>query len=160
MSAVTTRFDPWGPISTVLYETADSDFVQNAVGNTGVAIDWQPLNKAESYSHGTRIRAMRRDISAAYERLNDDLKGRFAQIVVKAMLRRHNEAELRSKLCELLSDIGWAITEDGVLKTEDALVSEQFFPPNSEFDAYIAIRDILGTAREKLLIVDAYLGPS
>ncbi|MGO8867820.1 MAG: hypothetical protein ACLQME_15095 [Alphaproteobacteria bacterium] len=160
MSTVTNRFDPWGPISTVLYEIGDSDFVQNAIGNTGTDVAWHPLTKDEKYSHGTRIRAFRRDISDAYASLKDDRKGQFVRIVVKAMLGRHEGAQIRSKLIDLLGDIGWTISPDGILQTEDALISEQFFPPNSEYDAYVTIRDIFAKASADLTIVDAYLGSS
>lgn len=160
MTAITKRFDPWGPISTVLYTIGNSDFVQDAIGNTGIKIAWHPLAKDEKYSHGTRIRAFRRNIDGAYTNLEDDQKGQFAQIVVKAMLRRHDGAQIRSTLIDLLRDIGWTISEDGVLKTEDALISEQFFPPNSEYDAYVAIRDILAKASAEIIVVDAYIGSS
>ncbi len=160
MTAITNKFDPWGPISTVLYSIGYSDFVQDAIGNTGVDVAWHPLTRDEKYSHGTRIRAFRQDISGAYRNLEDDQKGQFAQIVVKTMLRRHDGAQIQSTLNNRLADIGWIITEDGVLKTEDALVSEQFFPPNSEYDAYVRIRDILAKAATKIVVVDAYIGNS
>ncbi len=41
MSTVADTFDPWGPISAVLYEIKDSDFVQNAIANTGIDIAWR-----------------------------------------------------------------------------------------------------------------------
>ncbi len=160
MTEITNRFDPWGPISTVLYEIGNSDFVQDAIGNTGVDVNWRPLTKNESYSHSTRIRAFRRDINAAYRNLNDDQKGLFAQIVVKAILRRPDRESPKQALNNRLSDIGWTVSDDGVLKTEDALISEQFFPPNSEFDAYRTIREVLATAKENITIIDAYIGPS
>jgi hypothetical protein len=160
MTVITNRFDPWGPISTVLYETNDSDFVLNAVSNTGIDIEWHPLTKDETYSNSTRIRAFRQDISKAYQNLNQDGKGQFAQIIVKAILGRPNSATLCSKISDLLRDIGWTLSESGILKTDDALVSEQFFPPNSEYDAYITIREILSNATAKILIVDTYVSSS
>lgn len=160
MTEITERFDPWGPISTVLYEIQDSDLVQDAVGNTGLNIAWRPLTRDEKYSHGTRIRAFRRDINEAYANLRDDLKGLFAQNVVKTLLRRTDRVDIRSRLIDRLSDIGWTISGDGILKTEDALISEQFFPANSEYDAYVAIRDILANASTEIVVVDAYIGSS
>ena len=161
MNTITRKYDPWGPISTVLYEINNSDLVQNAIGNTGVIVSWRPLTRNESVSHGTRIRAFRQDIDHAYSDLDDDEKGRFAQIVVKAMIEHfdHFDAEgLRAKLIDRLHDIGWTLTDTGLLKTEDALISEQFFPPNSEYDAYLTIRDVLGRASENIIIEDAYVG--
>jgi hypothetical protein len=157
MPSTASRFDPWGPVSSVLYEINDSDFVQDAIANTGVEIAWRPFSKSDAYSHGTRIRALRRDISEAYARLTDDQKGIFAEIVIKAILRHRKGEELREALLNRLSDIGWTILEDGQLATKDALVSEQFFPPNSEYDAYIAIRHVLFSAQASITIVDAYV---
>ncbi len=159
-STVPIKYDPWGPVSAVLYELGDSDFVQNAVAATGVTIPWRPLSRDEAYSHGTRIRAFRRDISAAYQNLAQEQRGLFAQIVVKAMLRRHNSAKLRAELLDRLADIDWIISPDGTLTTNDALISEQFFPANSEYDAYVTVRDIFASATSQIEIVDAYLGSS
>src|SRR5579872_3162024 len=141
------RYDPWGPISALLFGIGDSDFVLNAVGMTGVDFKWQPLSDREAFSHGTRIRAYRPLIDAAYGTLPDEQKGRFAQIVLKAMLSRHDSPELRARLEQSLADIGWRISPEGNLYTEDAIVGEQFFEPNSRFDAYVAIRGVLGRAR-------------
>jgi hypothetical protein len=74
------------------------------------------------------------------------------------MLARHNGAQIREKLDAALTDIGWRISAEGLLYTDDALIAEQFFQPNTEFDAYVAIRDVLGRARLTLTIVDGYLG--
>jgi hypothetical protein len=158
--AVLDRFDPWGPISTIVYETNNSDFVQDAVGNTGIPVPWRPLTKKQSYSHSTRIRAYREAINTAYSSLNSDQRGIFAQIILKALLRRFDAQAYREKLVERLNDIGWVIADDGTLRTDDALVSEHFFPPNSEYDAYVMIRDVLDTARSDILIIDPYLGSS
>lgn len=160
MSTVASTFDPWGPVSSVLYEINDSDFVQNAIANTGIDINWCPFSKADAYSHSTRIRALRRDISAAYAKLDQDQRGLFAQIVVKSMLQRPDGEGVRAKLIDRLADIGWTISQSGLLTTQDVLISEQFFPANSEYDAYVAIRDVFATAGSEIVIVDAYIGSS
>ena len=160
MSTVASTFDPWGPISSILYEINNSDLVQNSIANTGVDIDWSPLSKADAYSHTTRIRALRQNISAAYAKLDQDQKGLFAQIVVKSMLQRPDGEEVRAKLIDLLAGIGWTISQSDLLATQDALISEHFFPANSEYDAYVAIRDIFFAAVSKIVIVDAYIGSS
>lgn len=160
MTTVASAFDPWGPISTILYEINNSDFVQNAIGNTGIDINWRPFSEADAYSHGTRIRAMRRDIGVAYARLDQDQKGLFAQIVVKSMLQRPDAKDMRAKLNDRLADIGWTISQSGILATQDALISEQFFPAHSEYDAYVTIRDLFATAVSEIVVVDAYIGSS
>ena len=160
MSTVASSFDPWGPISSVLYEINDSDFVQNSIAKTGIVIDWRPFSKSDSYSHSTRIRALRRDIDAAYTRLDQDHRGLFAQIVVKAMLQRQDGEEVRAKLNDLLADIGWTVSQNGILTTQDALISELFFPAHSEYDAYVTIRDLFTSTVSQIVIVDAYIGRS
>lgn len=160
MNTIAKKFDPWGPISSVLYEINDSDFVQNVIANTGVDIHWRPFSNADAYSHGTRIRALRRDIGAAYTELDQEQRGLFAQIVLKSMLKRSDGEEVRAGLIDRLSDIGWTISQDGYLTTQDAIISEHFFPPNSEYDAYLAIRDLLSSASSEIVVVDAYVGSS
>jgi len=158
MTAITNRFDPWGPISTVLYGTSDFDFVLDAINNTGIVVESHPLNKNENFSHKTRIRAFRQDVTKAYQALNLDERRRFAQIVAKSILERPNANELFSHISEHLHNIDWTISETGVLKTNDALISELFFPPNSEYDAYVTIREILSSAKRTITLVDAYMG--
>lgn len=129
------KLDPWGPISAVLYELNDADFLMNAVARTGVTVNWHQLTRAESYSHGTRIRAWRSDLQATYAELPEDKRGPFVRIILKAMLERHDADQTRAKLSSRLADIGWTISPEGYLQTEDALISEQYFLPNSEHDA-------------------------
>jgi hypothetical protein len=76
------------------------------------------------------------------------------------MLARNDGESLRAKLLTGLGDIGWGINESGLLITQDALVSERFFSANSEYDAYVAIRDVLTSATSQLVIVDAYVSSS
>ena len=132
----------------------------NAVARTGVAINWHQLSPAEDYSHATRVRARRQDLQRMYSELPPDSRGPFTKIILKTMLERHDADHLRTMLSRLLADIGWIISPEGSLQTEDALISEQFFPPNSEHDAYVAIREILGRAKTSLTVVDGYMGPT
>jgi hypothetical protein len=134
--------------------------VQDAIARTGIDIEWHPFSKDEAYSHSTRIRALRRDVTAAYAKLKPEQKGQFAQIVVKSLLQRFNADELRQILLTQLADIDWTISEGGHLATLDALISEHFFPFNAEYDAYIAIRELLASAASKIVIVDTYVGSS
>lgn len=155
-----TNLDPWEPISVVLYELNDADFLRNAVARTGTAVKWRQLTIAESSTNKTMIRAWRSDVQATYSLLPEVERGPFVRIILKAMLERFDAEQSRSKLGNLLADIGWTISPDGYLQTEDALISERYFPPNSEHDAYAAIREILGKAQKNLAVVDGYMGSS
>jgi hypothetical protein len=152
-------FDPWGPIGSVLYGLNNSDAVQDVVGASGFRVAWRQMSTAEVYSHATRVRALRRDIDRAYAEASPEHRGLFAQAVVREIMRRENAASLRDQLNQRLNPIGWSVSDEGQLATEDALLTERFFPPNSEYDAYIAIRDILGQAQDDLLVADSYMGP-
>jgi hypothetical protein len=149
-----TRYDPWGPISAALYEGNDSDLVQTVVDYTGVLVPWP----AGGPSHLTRIRVFRPLIQAAYAELADEEKGRFAQIAAKRILGSGISSRLKEKMLNGLNDIGWPLSDEGNLVTQDALLSEQFFPPGAHYDAYVAIRSILSEATIGILIVDAYMG--
>jgi hypothetical protein len=152
------NFDPWEPISAALYEENNADLVQMVIDYTGVTIPWP--RPAGRDPHVTRIRAYRLLIQAAYSELPEDEKGRFAQIVAKRVMASSTGNEIKRNLSEGLSDIGWALSEQGVLVTQDALVSEQFFPAGTEYDSYVAIRSILYEATTDLLIADPYMGSS
>lgn len=158
MNAFAEKFDAWGPVSTALYESDNSDFVQNAIGNTGMRVDWRPLTRNEAYSHGTRIRAYRDMIQQAYQELDNEQKGHVAQVIVRAILDRHDGDRIREGLVNRLQAIGWTITADGLLVTEDALIREEFFPPNSPHDAYVRIREILERAEHAIFLEDPYVG--
>ena len=54
-------FDPWGPISQLLFQLIDSDGIQDIVSATGAPVDWS-LNEREAYSNRTRVRAFRQRI--------------------------------------------------------------------------------------------------
>lgn len=159
MTDTSEAFDPWGPIGGVLYGLNNSDAVLDVVGASGFKVDWRPMSVGEAYSHGTRVRAMRRDVDRAYAEATAEHQGRFAQAVVRELMRRPDAAALRDQLNQRLRPIGWGLSDDGQLETEDALLTERFFPTNSEYDAYVAIREILGRAEHDLVVADPYIGP-
>lgn len=139
------------------YSEFNSDLVEIVIGCTGIHVDWPVLTEQTGYSHALRIRAYKPAINAAYEALEDQNKGIVAQIVARELWTRKISAEFRQKLIDRLNSIGWTITEDGRLGTQDALLSEQFFPSGAPHDAYVAIRDILEKATRKLFVIDPYI---
>lgn len=120
-------------------------------------MSWPVLDQQAGYSHKTRIRAYKPAIDSAYRALADQDKGIFVQVVAKELWSRKDSRKMKEKLVEHLSDIGWTVTDDGRLETQDALLSEQFFPAGSQYDAYVAIRDILRKAAQKISIVDPFM---
>lgn len=162
MTSPLSKFDPWGPISSTLYSINKSDLVELVIRSTGVAVDWPVLADGKDSTHMTRIRTFKPLIDRAYNAISaDEDRGRFVQVVAKRLMRADRiSKETKLILVEQLNDIGWTITADGSLTTQDVLISEQFFPPETRFDAYVAIRDILASAQTEILIVDCYLGSS
>ena len=97
-------------------------------------------------------------IQEAYPKLPDEEKGRFTRIVAQRVWQsRAVTPELKTQMEQSLSEIGWTIDADGELKTQDALLSERFFPAGTFFDAYVAIKSILHQASQQILIVDPYI---
>lgn len=158
MATLSESFDPWGPISVALFDVANADFVESAVSSTGLIGAWRPLGATEGYSHGTRLRARRPEVAAAYYALPSAHRGVFIQRLFLALFGRPDGEAIRATLEARLGAIGWSLQDDGLLVTQDALVSETFFPPGSHYDAYISIRDLIGAAKAELVIVDGWLG--
>lgn len=158
MITLSDSFDPFGPISVALFDVGNSDFVEAAVSATGLIGAWRPLSVANSYSHGTRIRARRSEIAAAYYALPAEHRGIFVQRLLQALFERPDGEAIRAKLEDRLNAIGWGVRSDGLLVTQDALVAETFFPPGSHYDAYTSLRDLFAAATMQLVIVDAWLG--
>lgn len=157
MNGLMNKYDPWGPISAELFATNDSDLVQSIIESSGIYYKWPALDpKTTGFSNLTRIRSFRPYIQEAFSQLPDDVKGRVAQSVAKKLWEtgKCNRDQLR----ESLESIGWLISGDGVLTTQDVILSEQFFPAGTFFDAYVAIRSIVEKASGRILIVDPYLG--
>lgn len=158
MTSLSDSFDPWGPISVALYDVGNADFVESTVSATGLIGDWRELGPNAGYSHGTRIRARKTEIGAAYYGLPSDHRGVFVQRLLQALFDRPDGEEIRAKLEGRLNAIGWGLREDGLLVTQDALVAEAFFPANSHYDAYTSLREVFAAAKTELVIVDAWLG--
>ncbi|MGA2697849.1 MAG: hypothetical protein ABSE92_17445, partial [Terriglobales bacterium] len=70
---------------------------------------------------------MKQPIYDTYEALGDEKKGPVAQNMVKYLWSRPR-LDIKQDLLDMLSGIAWTITDDGNLLTQDALISEQFFP--------------------------------
>ena len=81
-------------------------------------------------------------------------------MVAKRLIQSKIRDEVKLEMLDSLNSIGWTITDDGNLATQDVLLSEQFFSPGTYHDAYVAIRDILAKAVSIIVVVDAYMGNS
>jgi hypothetical protein len=146
------ELDPWRVIFSFLPDLT-SDDITLIVGRTGLPVDWA-LNKQESYSHKTRIRAYIPRIIEAYSKLGDDEKLRVAWIITKEI------TDIRQDIAQRMNDalrvIGWKI-ETNKLKPDGEEVRELFFPKGATHDAYIEIKKVLNLATKTISIIDPYL---
>ena len=108
------NFDPWGPISSILFEL-DSDSVQSIIERAGIAPDWS-LTKEQAYSHRTRNRAFRGKINKIYHNLYPDDKELFIINVAKGIIGV--KSEHRDTISELLQNIGWTLIVDRIFPIE------------------------------------------
>jgi hypothetical protein len=151
-----TELHPWPVICSILFDSNSSDNIINIIGLTGLNVDWN-LTEQERYSHGTRKRAYRPRVQAAYEQIPDEKKLAVAWIVAKELATGSQETE--GTLQAALAHIGWKLEADR-LTTDDVNIRELFFPKGKYHDAYVEIRTILQSATHTVLIVDGYLDSS
>jgi len=109
-----TNLTPWGPIASLLFEL-DSDDVQHIVGLAGLAPDWT-LTGGQTYSHKTRNRVYREQISKLYSELPDDKRQRFIVNVTKEIIKLNQS--YRERLNEALQNIGWLLIEDRLIQID------------------------------------------
>ncbi len=144
----------WRVITSCLFDNVSSHDIPQVIDGAGLSVDWS-LTDRENYSPTYRINAYRPRINTAFETkaLNDQI--RICCSISEELVRR----EFTDPLNAVLGRIDWKI-ESGQLVPMDARKSQQFFPKQSQHDAYVAIRDLLCTATKSLLIVDPYLDSS
>ena len=104
-------FDPWGPISSLLFELS-SDDVQSIVERAGLTPDWS-LSKEQAFSHTTRKRVFRGRVNQLYNDLYPDEKQHFIINVARGIIGIN--PEYRERINELLQNIGWTLAEDRLI---------------------------------------------
>ena len=145
--------DPWPVIRGILLELSSYD-VPKVVDRAGLRVDWA-LTKAQDYSDKMRIAAYRPKIDAAYDRLSSEGQFRAVSVLAEEIASRGHGEELD----RALEAIGWHL-EGGRLEPETAAIREQFFPKQSQHDAYVRIRGILQAAATSVFLVDPYVDQS
>jgi hypothetical protein len=146
---------PWGVIAALTFEL-DSDEVVEIISLAGLSVDWS-LTAKQEYSHSTRKRAYRPRVDGAFSDLSGSEKLRVSWVVSSELIRRHPERE--GDLRDRLTAIGWML-DGGVIRPASGDVAELFFPRGSEHDAYVKLREIAGSARSSITVVDPYVDSS
>src|SRR5436190_18186795 len=91
----------------MLFEfTLASDAIVSIVGQAGLNVDWR-LNPREAYSHGTRKRAYRLRVNAAYLELGTEDRDTVLSLIVAELARRFPAKAEAIKTG--ISRVGWTL---------------------------------------------------
>lgn len=147
------ELNPWRVLRSFVLELSSYE-VPAVLDRAGLQVNWS-LTKEQDHSNKMRIAAYRPRIDAAVEELAEEAKLRLAFVVTGELVARGHAERLESSL----GAIGWRL-KDGKLAPSSRNVSELFFAPQTQHDAYVEIRGILQTALQSLQIVDPYIDHS
>jgi hypothetical protein len=140
------------PFRAILSAINGSDALARVGVGAGLRFD-ENLSDRENQSHGTRIRALRPRILAAYDALDQQQRLLAARAAVATM--RTIDSTLADRAAEALQRLGWELRgNELVVASPD--VREMFFPRGSQWDAFVVIRAAFGEATNELLVVDPY----
>lgn len=145
-----TELNPWQVILGHLFEL-DSYIIPGIIEKTGIVVDWS-LTEKEDYSHKYRKAAYRPRINSAYSALPEQDQLRVAYIVAVELADRGHADALNTNL----EIIGWQV-KGGRLTPIRADIRELFFPEGTQYDAYVAIRQLVQKAKSSIVVVDPYL---
>jgi hypothetical protein len=140
------------PFRIILGVVESSDTLTRVAHAAGLRFDLA-LTEREEGAHKTRIRAYLPRILAAYDAVDDEQQLTVARAAVGELMAIDRHAAAR--VSEALARVGWEIRDsDLAIRTPE--VREVFFPKGSPWDAFVVLRDLFGTAKAELVIVDAY----
>lgn len=149
---ISSDFDPFRVIVSFASETNCADlFIETFMG-IGLPFDVIATGK-DDYSHALRIRAFRARVLAVYDGLSAEARLAAANAAVGRFFSRSLQS--RGELLATLRKIGWGLQDDRLVAL-DAQVREMFFPRDSQWDAFVAIREVIDKAQSELMLVDPY----
>lgn len=155
------EFDPFRVIVSFASEANIADLFIETFTGIGLTFNITLVGRDDS-SHGYRIRALQPRVIEAYDRLSSEAKliaanAAAAKFLSKIQRMAHvpNLADFSERLKQDLRRIGWEF-QDEQLVTVNARVREMFFPKNSQWDAFVAIRKEIDRAKTELVLVDPY----
>lgn len=155
------EFDAFRIIVSLASEANNADFLIELLIGIGLKFDLN-LNEKEAASHLCRIRALRPRALLAYDGLTQENKLAASNAAISRffhLIKRYQNSPsfqgLPEKLIDGLSKVGWEV-KDNQLFLVDPQVREMFFPKGSQWDAFVAIRDIIDNVKNELTLVDPY----
>jgi hypothetical protein len=146
------QLDPFRALLGVIASEKECDLMVAAAGLAGLRIDLSVPEK-NSGSRVERIRVLQPRILKAYDDLDDASQLAAAQAAVTNLGPK--AAGLLGRVEVALNNIGWAI-DDGRLVAVEPSLREMFFPKDSQWDAFVVLGQVMGTAQRTVTIVDAY----
>src|SRR5258708_2444809 len=158
---ISSEFDPFRVVVSFASETRIADLFIETFTAIGLTFDVN-LAGDDNHSHGNRIRALRPRVLCAYDGLSAEAKlaaanaatGRFM-----SRLQRLKHLPQTQKFSEQIltafQKIGWGVQEDRLVAL-DPEIREMFFPRNSQWDAFVAIRKVIDKAKREVTLVDPY----
>jgi len=161
MTPLNIEFDPFRVVVSIASEADTADLFIKTFTGIGLSFD-VVLVGDDNFSHGNRIRALQPRVLTAYEQLSSEAKlaaanaaaARFLSLIERlAHVPKMQDFPVR--LREALQKVGWELQE-GRLVAVDAQVREMFFPKNSRWDAFVAIREQIDQAKKELVLVDPF----
>lgn len=155
------EFDPFRVVVSFASEANIADTFIEVFTGAGLSFDLSLVGKA-NFSHGNRIRTLRSRVLAAYDQLSPEAKLAAANAATVRLLSHMEQLvhvpkfqDFQARLEDGLQNIGWDF-QQGKLVITDAKIREMFFPKNSQWDAFVAIRKEIDKARQDLVLVDPF----
>jgi len=158
---ISDEFDPFRVVMTFASETTNADLFVETFNGVGLMFDIG-LSGKDDYSHSTRIRALSPRVLKSYDGLSPAAKLAAANAATGKFLSRIQQLQkvpdykgLPERMLNALRKIGWGFQDDRLVAL-DPEVREMFFPKGSQWDAFVAIREVIDKAQSNLMFVDPY----
>jgi len=142
-------------------ETTCADLFIETFNGVGLTFDVR-LSGDDNCSHSTRIRALSPRVLKSYDGLSPEAKLAAANAATGKLLSRIQQLQrvpdykgLSERMLNALRKIGWGFQDDRLVAL-DPEVREMFFPKGSQWDAFVAIREVINKAQSNLMLVDPY----
>ena len=141
----------------MLFQEQSSDKVLNILNSAGLTGISATGNDA--YSHSTRKRAYKEQLSTTLKSLSTEERHRTAELVIKGLVQ--NDESLLQEVNDSLGSIGWTFQKQRLYPLEQsAQEQEAFFRKGEAHDAYVHIRGIIQSATSAVFVVDPYVDDS
>jgi len=158
---ISSEFDPFRVVLGFASEAGNADLFVTTFNGVGLTYD-VGLSGKDDFSHNLRIRALSPRVLSSYDGLSPEAKLAAANAATGKFLSRIHQLQkvpdykgLPERMLNALKNIGWGFQDDRLVAL-DPEVREMFFPKGSQWDAFVAIRDVVNKAQSNLMLVDPF----